>query len=122
MAERVGSAGGTTLVELLDRAAADTPDRPAWTVDLPGCSPTTLTFAEVARRTGELASALRARGVALGDRVGVMLGNTVEFPLTWLALARKRMALHPRKQATPLPRQHPLARYPWDSPALDRQG
>ncbi|CAB4727211.1 unannotated protein [freshwater metagenome] len=95
MAEWVGSAGGTTLVDLLDRAAADTPDRPAWTVDLPGSSPTTLTFAEVARRTGELASALRARGVAQGDRVGVMLGNTVEFPLTWLALARLGAAMVP---------------------------
>ena len=85
----------TTLVDLLDRAAADLAHRPAWTVDLPGSEPTTLTFADVGRRTGELASALRARGVVPGDRVGVMLGNTVEFPLVWLALARLGAAMVP---------------------------
>ncbi len=29
-------ADGTTLVDLLDRAATDHPERPAWTFDLPG--------------------------------------------------------------------------------------
>ena len=87
-------ADGTTLVDLLDRAAADHPQRPAWTFDLPG-DRHRLTYADVAERSRRLASALSARGVAAGDRVGVMLGNTPEMPLTWLALMRLGAAMVP---------------------------
>ncbi len=87
-------ADGTTLVDLLDRAAADHPQRPAWTFDLPG-DRQRLTYADVAERSRRLASALSARGVAAGDRVGVMLGNTPEMPLTWLALMRLGAAMVP---------------------------
>ncbi|MBU2112006.1 MAG: AMP-binding protein, partial [Actinobacteria bacterium] len=38
---------------------------------------------------------LSARGVGPGDRVGVMLGNTPEMPLTWLALMRLGAAMVP---------------------------
>ena len=87
-------ADGTTLVDLLDRAATDHPQRPAWTFDLPG-DRHRLTYADVAERSRRLASALSARGVAAGDRVGVMLGNTPEMPLTWLALMRLGAAMVP---------------------------
>jgi len=87
-------ADGTTLVDLLDRAAADHPQRPAWTFDLPD-DRQRLTYADVAERSRRLASALSARGVAAGDRVGVMLGNTPEMPLTWLALMRLGAAMVP---------------------------
>ena len=87
-------ADGTTLVDLLDRAATDHPQRPAWTFDLSG-DRHRLTYADVAERSRRLASALSARGVAAGDRVGVMLGNTPEMPLTWLALMRLGAAMVP---------------------------
>ncbi|MFN8126564.1 MAG: AMP-binding protein, partial [Candidatus Nanopelagicales bacterium] len=81
----------TDLVAAVDRAALLWPDRTAWTFD-PGKS---LTFAEVAERSAGLAAALADRGVAARDRVGVMLSNQVEFPLTWLALARLGAAMVP---------------------------
>ena len=43
-------ADGTTLVDLLDRAAADHPQRPAWTFDLPD-DRQRLTYADVAERS-----------------------------------------------------------------------
>jgi crotonobetaine/carnitine-CoA ligase len=78
------AAGVRDLVAAVDRAARLWPDRVAWTFD-PGES---LTFAEVARRSGSLAAALADEGITHGQRVAVMLTNRPEFPLTWLALAR----------------------------------
>ena len=46
---------GQTLVDLLDRAAAEHPDRPAWTLDLPDRPLRVLTYADVA--TGSAAYA-----------------------------------------------------------------
>ncbi|OZM70612.1 acyl-CoA synthetase [Amycolatopsis antarctica] len=73
------------LVALLGRAARTWPDRLAWVFDATG---ERLTFAEVDRRSGELALALGELGVAGGDRVAVMLRNVPEFPLLWLALGK----------------------------------
>ena len=87
-------ADGTTLVDLLDRAATDHPQRPAWTFDLPEGGQR-LSYADVAARTRRLAAGLAERGVGPGDRVGVMLGNTPEMPLTWLALMRLGAAMVP---------------------------
>ena len=87
-------ADGTTLVDLLDRAATDHPQRPAWTFDLPEGGQR-LSYADVAERTRRLAAGLAERGVGPGDRVGVMLGNTPEMPLTWLALMRLGAAMVP---------------------------
>ena len=90
MDEPRGGADVKDLVAAVDRAARLWPDRPAWTFD-PGES---LTFAEVASRTVDLAAAL-ADTVTAGDRVAVMLENRAEFPLTWLALARLGAAMVP---------------------------
>jgi long-chain acyl-CoA synthetase/crotonobetaine/carnitine-CoA ligase len=46
------------------------------------------TFEELDRDSNRYAHALRAFGVAKGDRVGVMLPNRVEFPIVWFALAK----------------------------------
>ena len=46
---------------------------------------TALTFAELSRRSDRLANWLRARGVARGDRVLLLLGNRVELWETMLA-------------------------------------
>jgi len=83
------------LVSVLDAAAAAYGDRSAWTFD-PGAAPaTTLSYAEVEARSASYAQALRERGIGVGDRVGVMLGNTPEFPLVWLALMRLGAAMVP---------------------------
>lgn len=76
----------TDLVTLT-RVAADTwPDQTAWIFD---AVDERLSFSDVDRRSGELAAALAACGIGTGDRVAVMLGNRPEFPLMWLALAKR---------------------------------
>lgn len=47
-----------------------------------------LTYAELERRSARIAGVLKRIGVERGDRVGIMLRNQPEFPLTWLALIR----------------------------------
>ncbi len=47
----------------------------------------TISFAELNEHVLQLASGLSAAGVSKGTRVGVLLPNRPEFPLTWLALA-----------------------------------
>ncbi|GAA4126348.1 ATP-dependent acyl-CoA ligase [Nocardioides fonticola] len=84
-----------TLVGLLDRAARLWTEQTAWTFDRGAEGTTHLTFGEIEAETRRLASALAARGVGPGDRVGVMLGNHVEFPLVWFALMRLGAAMVP---------------------------
>lgn len=75
----------------LTRVAAETwPERTAWIFDAIG---ERLTFADVDRRSDELATALAAHDIGEGDRVAVMLGNRPEFPLLWLALAKRGAVL-----------------------------
>lgn len=47
-----------------------------------------LSFREVARQVAAVASALRGRGVAPGERVGLMLPNGLDFPVVWLGVLR----------------------------------
>jgi crotonobetaine/carnitine-CoA ligase len=47
-----------------------------------------LTYGDIDRRSNEMAGALQEVGVEPGDRVGIMLRNTPEFPLTWLGLQK----------------------------------
>lgn len=47
-----------------------------------------LTYRELLAQVNRLANGLAARGVEKGSHVGVMLPNVVQFPITWLALAR----------------------------------
>ena len=83
-----------TLTALLDDAAAVHPARLLWTIDLPS-GRTDLSYGDVAARTRDLAGAFAGRGVATGDRVGVMLGNSAEMLLAWFALQRLGAAMVP---------------------------
>lgn len=47
-----------------------------------------LTFRILDQRVADIAAALHACGMRTGDRIGVMLSNVPEWPLTWLAVAR----------------------------------
>ncbi|WP_207890282.1 ATP-dependent acyl-CoA ligase [Rubrobacter taiwanensis] len=73
------------LGTLTARAAARWAGRTALTFDETGES---LTYGEVEGRSNRIAHVLGELGVGFGDRVGVMLRNRPEFPLTWLALAK----------------------------------
>lgn len=84
-----------TLVDHLDLAARQWPDRPAWTFAPEDAPAETVSFHQVARRSAAYAQALRERGVQPGDRVAVMLDNGIEFPLVWLALMRVGAAMVP---------------------------
>ncbi|HEY5222708.1 MAG TPA: AMP-binding protein [Microbacteriaceae bacterium] len=69
-------------------AIADGNDRPAlWIVEDDG-SEQIVSFAELSRRSDQLAGWLAGRGVASGDRVMVMLGNQVELWESALAIAK----------------------------------
>src|SRR5687767_477749 len=58
--------------------AREQPDRPAFY-----CGDTVRTYAEFDQRTTRLANALSARGVGEGDRVAIMLPNSIEFFEAW---------------------------------------
>ena len=72
------------LPALLAAAAADRPDHVA--LDFFE-TPERLTYRALHQRVGHLAAALAEQGVGKGTHVAVMLPNTSEFPVTWLALA-----------------------------------
>ena len=48
----------------------------------------TLSYGALRELSCRLANGLAQCGLAKGMRVGVMLGNRAEFPITWLAIAR----------------------------------
>jgi crotonobetaine/carnitine-CoA ligase len=45
-------------------------------------------FSEVERSSAQVANRLRELGVGPGDRVGIMLPNGLEYPITWLGVVR----------------------------------
>jgi crotonobetaine/carnitine-CoA ligase len=47
-----------------------------------------LSFAQVENHTNQLANVLRTLGVQKGNKVAVMMPNGLEYPLTWLAIAK----------------------------------
>jgi acyl-CoA synthetase (AMP-forming)/AMP-acid ligase II len=49
---------------------------------------TDTTFAQVEERTNRLANVLTTHGIGKGDRVAVMMPNSVDVPLAWLAIAK----------------------------------
>lgn len=53
------------------------------------------TYEEMDRWSNKYAHALRAFGVRKGDRLGVMLPNSIEFPILWFALAKLGAVLVP---------------------------
>ncbi len=73
----------TDLGSWIARRAAISPDRPAITF-----GDDTLTYGQFAERVDRLASALRAGGVGVGDRVGYLGPNHPDFLTTLIACAR----------------------------------
>lgn len=63
-----------TLGALIEEMAASYPDRPALSFD-----GRTVTFAEFRRLAIDCAKALHAQGVRRGDKVGILMGNRIEW-------------------------------------------
>lgn len=58
-----------------------------------------ISFRELDQRVSKLASGFRKTGVRQKMHVGVMLSNTIEFPVAWLALARMGAVMVPINRA-----------------------
>jgi len=74
-----------TVHELVDGACARYAERPLLVFFE---DKRTLTYSELREITCRLANGLAAFGLKKGARIGVMMSNRVEFPITWIALAR----------------------------------
>ncbi len=74
---------GLNLASIVTESAARVPESPA--VRLGG---TALTYAELDERSARLAALLREKGLQEGDRVGVMLPNVLEFPISYYGVLR----------------------------------
>jgi acetyl-CoA synthetase len=70
----------------VDRWAAEAPARPALLHEDAAGRRRSWTFRDIAEAANRLANALRALGVSKGDRVGLVLPQCVEVPVTHLAL------------------------------------
>jgi long-chain acyl-CoA synthetase len=68
--------------QMVADAAARNPDGEALV-----CGEHRLSWEEVARASAGIAAGLQAKGLARGDRVALLLGNRIEFPLTLFAAA-----------------------------------
>src|SRR5436190_16883899 len=88
---------GGTLFSLLDRVAAEAPERLA--LAAPGRAP--LTYAGLRRHVLETAGALHALGIRRGDRVALVLPDGPEMAAAFLAVAAGATCapLNPRYRA-----------------------
>jgi len=91
-ASGVGSAPliGETIGALLQRVAAEHPDREALVSRHQGIR---LTYAELDAQSDRLARALIAAGLDVGDRVGIWAPNCAEWALTQFATAKAGIVL-----------------------------
>ena len=71
------------LAENLRYSAATSPDAPAVKLD-----EYVLSYAELDDASARLAGLLAARGIAAGDRVGMMLPNVPQFPVVYYGILR----------------------------------
>ncbi|HEY0390750.1 MAG TPA: long-chain fatty acid--CoA ligase [Solirubrobacterales bacterium] len=74
---------GLNLASLLTESAKRVPESPAIRL-----GETELSYAELDERSARLASLLVEKGIAPGDRVGVMLPNVPEFPIAYYGVLR----------------------------------
>jgi long-chain acyl-CoA synthetase len=74
---------GLNLASIVTDTATATPDGVAIRL-----GPLELTYAELDDRSARLAALLREQGLEQGDRVGVMLPNVLEFPISYYGALR----------------------------------
>ncbi|HEY7796496.1 MAG TPA: AMP-binding protein [Microbacteriaceae bacterium] len=73
-----------TLDQLIKFAAKEFGNKEAWFFELSGQS---ITFSEIGDLVPKVARSLSSKGVHADKPVGVITENTLEFPISWLALA-----------------------------------
>jgi long-chain acyl-CoA synthetase len=73
-----------SIWQMVDHAASVGPEREALV-----CGGTRLNWAEVAQRSQRIAAGFRKLGLTRGDRVALLLGNRIEFPLILFAAAHQ---------------------------------
>jgi long-chain acyl-CoA synthetase len=93
-AEHAGAADGGNLASLVRRAAEFAPDKPALV-----SRAATLTWKELDDQVDRLATALQARGLAAGSRIGVLLPNSVEFAVAYFGTLRAGLVAQPLNTA-----------------------
>lgn len=92
-----------TLGELLERRADEHRDR----VLLRFGDGQTLSFAELATRVAAVRTLLAARGLRPGDRVALMMRNSLRYPVAWLGVTSAGMAAVPvNSRSGPLDSRH----------------
>jgi crotonobetaine/carnitine-CoA ligase len=92
-----------TLGELVERRAAEHGDR----VLLRFGDGQTLSYAELAARVAAVRTLLAARGLGPGDRVALMMRNSLRYPVAWLAVTSAGMAAVPvNSRSGPLDSRH----------------
>jgi long-chain acyl-CoA synthetase len=74
---------GLNLASIITASAERAPDSAAVRL-----GDTEITYAELDERSARLATLLRERGLRQGDRVGVMLPNVLEFPVSYYGVLR----------------------------------
>ena len=82
--------GSGNLADLVRAAAERRPDGPAFVH-----RGTTTTWSEVDAAVDAAAAGLLGLGLVPGDRVGIHLGNTLEFPLAYFGVLRARLVAVP---------------------------
>ena len=82
-----------TMPDALDAAAGSWPERLALR-EIEG-EQRSLTWRELRAAVSRLRSGLEAAGVRVGDKVGVIARNQVEFPIAWLAIVEAGAAIVP---------------------------
>lgn len=85
---------GTNLASLLKASAVQTPDRPAL-ID----GPRRLTWVELDSSVDQVAGGLRELGLHPGDRVALLLGNSIEFVIGYFAILRAGLVAVPMNPA-----------------------
>ncbi len=78
------------LADLVRRAAESSPDKPAFLSQSGD-----LTWAEVQARVDAAAAGLRELGLTPGQRVGLQLGNTLDFPVAYFGALRAGLVAVP---------------------------
>ncbi len=73
-------------VDVTDKWARVAPDRPAILEVLPHGAVRTVTFGQVSEQSNRLANALREKGIARGDRVGILLPQSAAVTIVHAAI------------------------------------
>src|SRR5262249_24111353 len=86
----------TTILDLFGRNVRNIPDTIAICFD-----GKQMTYRDMNRRSNTLASILQTKGLQKGDIIAVLVGNSLELPIAWLAAIKLGAVLVPFDPAWP---------------------